>query len=64
MQELAEQLAKTQLGVVALQEIRRSGTGLIQKKDYSLYYSGTATKIREAGTDFICMKKMQTTSLF
>jgi hypothetical protein len=59
MQELPEHLAKAQLGTVALQEIRWSGTGLIQEKDYSLYYSCTVTKIGQAGTGFICMKKMQ-----
>jgi len=41
MQELAEELAKTQLEIVAIQETRWSGLGLINKKDFSLYYSGT-----------------------
>ena len=41
MQELAEELVKTQLEIVAVQEIRWAGTGLIKKKDFSLYYSGT-----------------------
>jgi len=37
MQELAEQINKTQLEI---QEIRWCGTGLIKKQNYSLYYSG------------------------
>jgi len=31
MQELAEQISKTQLEIIAIQEIRWSGTGLIKK---------------------------------
>jgi hypothetical protein len=38
MQELADQRAKTQLEIVALQETRLSGTGQINKNDYILYY--------------------------
>jgi hypothetical protein len=34
MQELAEELAKTQLEIVAVQETRWSGTGLINKKTF------------------------------
>jgi exonuclease III len=40
-QELAEELAKTQCETVVIQETRWSGIGLIKKKDFSLYYSGT-----------------------
>jgi hypothetical protein len=35
MQELAEELFKTQLEIVTIQEIRWSGTELIKKKDFS-----------------------------
>ena len=37
MQELAEELAKTQLEIAAIQETRWSGAALIKKKDFSLY---------------------------
>jgi exonuclease III len=53
MQELAEELAKTRLEVVAIQEIRWSGKGVIKKKDFSLYYSGTKEQLGQAGTGFI-----------
>ena len=36
MQELAEELAKTRLEIVAIQEIRWSGKGVIKKKDLSI----------------------------
>jgi len=55
MQELAEELVKTQLEIVAIQEIRWSGTGLIKKKDFSLYYSGTVDQTGQAGTGFIIL---------
>jgi len=55
MQELAEELAKTQLEIVAIQETRWSGIGLIKKKDFSLYYSRTKDQIGQAGTDFILL---------
>jgi exonuclease III len=64
MQELAEQIAKTQLEIVALQETRWSGTGQINKKDYILYYiilyySGSKTKAGHDGTGFLLMKRIQ-----
>jgi hypothetical protein len=55
MQELAEELVKTQLEIVVIQEIRWSGTGLIKKKDFSLYYSGTIDQTGQAGTGFIIL---------
>jgi len=53
MQELAEELAKTQLEIVAIQETRWPGTGHIKKKDFSIYYSGTRNQIVQADTGFI-----------
>jgi hypothetical protein len=43
-----------------IQEIRWSGTGLIQKKDFSYYYSGANNNAGQAGTGFLIQKKMQT----
>jgi hypothetical protein len=45
--------------VVAIQETRWSGTGLIQKKDFSFYYSGANNNIDQVGTGFLVLKKMQ-----
>jgi endonuclease/exonuclease/phosphatase family metal-dependent hydrolase len=59
MQELAEEIAKTQLERVALQEIRWPGKGQIYKKDYILYYSASKEKTGQAGTGFLSMKKVQ-----
>jgi exonuclease III len=58
MQELAEQISKTQLEILAIQEIRWSGTGLIKKQNYSLYYCGPSSKTGQASTGFILLKKM------
>ena len=57
MQELAEQISKTQIEILAIQEIRWSGTGLIKKQNYS-YYSGSSSKTGQAGTGFMLLKKI------
>ena len=59
MPELAEQISKTQLEILAVQEIRWSGTSLIKKQNYSLYYSGHSSKTGQSGTGFILLKNMQ-----
>ena len=59
MQDLAEQISETQLEILAIQEIRWNGTGLIKKQNYSLYYGGPRSKTGQAGTGFILLKKMQ-----
>jgi hypothetical protein len=59
MQELAEQIKRIKLDVVAIQEIRWSGTGLIQIKDFSFHYSGANNNIGQARTGFLIQKKMQ-----
>ncbi|PSN53384.1 hypothetical protein C0J52_03797 [Blattella germanica] len=58
MQELAEQLNKVKVEIVALQEIRWNGDGIINKKDYTLYYSGPSKKTGKAGTGFFVKKKI------
>ena len=44
---------------MALQETRWPGKGQINKKDYTLYYSGSKGKTGQAGTGFLLRKKMQ-----
>jgi len=56
MQELAEQIAKTKLEVLAKEEIRWSENGLIEINNYSFYCGGSSTT-GQAGTSFIVMKK-------
>jgi exonuclease III len=59
MNELAEELTKTRLEIVAIQEIRWSGIGVIKRKDFSLYYSGTKEQTGQAGTGFILLGKIR-----
>jgi exonuclease III len=59
MQELAEQISKPQLEILVIQEIRWSGTSLIKRQNYSLYYSGHRSKTGQVGTGFILLKRMQ-----
>jgi exonuclease III len=59
MQELAENIKRITIDVVAIQEIRWSGIGLIQKKDFSFYYSGANNNTGQVGTGFLIQKKMQ-----
>ena len=60
LQELVDEIAKTQNEILALQEVRWPGKGHKNTKDYLLYYSGTKEKIGQAGTGFLLMKKKQT----
>ena len=59
MQELAEEIEKTQIEILVLQETRWPGRGQINKKDYTLYYSGSKGKTGQAGTGFLLRKKIQ-----
>jgi hypothetical protein len=57
MQELSEELYKTQMKIVALQKIRWAGSGVISKKDFQLFYSG-AQKSGQAGRGFYVKKEI------
>ena len=59
LQELAEEIAKTQIEILSLQEVRWLGKGQLNIKDYLFYYSGTREKTGQAGTGFLLMKKIQ-----
>jgi len=59
LQELMDEIAKTQIEILALQEVRWPSKGQTNKKDYLFYYSGTKEKTGQAGTGFLFMKKMQ-----
>jgi len=59
LQEMVEEIAKTQIQILALQEVRCPGKGQINKKDYLFYYSGTKENTGQASTGFFLMKKIQ-----
>ncbi|GAB1869237.1 Craniofacial development protein 2 [Camponotus japonicus] len=47
------------MDVVALQEMRWSGNGRIDKRKYSIFYSGPDTRTGQCGTGFIINSKMK-----
>jgi exonuclease III len=58
-QELAEEIVKTQIEILALQETRWPGREQINKKDYTLYYIRSKGKTGQAGTGFLLWKKIK-----
>jgi hypothetical protein len=44
MREIANEIQKFQIGIVAFQEIRSIGQGRIDKCDYTLIYSGSGKR--------------------
>jgi hypothetical protein len=50
MQEIADQIVGSQIQIVALQEIRCRGHGLIKKDKYSICYSCNPNVTGQAGT--------------
>jgi len=52
MNEMAVELSRYKLDIIALQEIRWKDAGAIIKKDFTLYYSGTPKKTGQKGTGF------------
>ena len=56
MQEIADQIVGSQIQIVALQEIRWRGYGLLKKDKHSTYYSCNPNTTSQAGTGFIIKK--------
>jgi len=54
-----EEIGKARVDVVAVQEIRWQGQGRIDKKDFSLFYSGPKERTGRFGTGFIINAKMK-----
>ena len=59
MKEIIEEIGKARVDVVAVQEIRWQGHGRIEKKYFSLFYSGPKEKTGRYGTEFIINAKMR-----
>jgi endonuclease/exonuclease/phosphatase family metal-dependent hydrolase len=59
MAEVAGEILKYGMDVVALQEIRWRGHGRVNKNNYSLFYSGPETRTGQYGTGFIINTKVK-----
>ncbi|XP_022197016.2 craniofacial development protein 2-like [Nilaparvata lugens] len=59
MMEIAEEMTKFDLDIVALQEIRWQSQGRIEKQNFTMYYSGPETRTGLFGTGFIINKKLK-----
>lgn len=54
-----QQLEKYQMNITAIQEIRWTGTGTLNKNNFTIYYSGGTNNKHEFGCGFIINKKIQ-----
>uniref|UniRef100_A0A8D8XBG1 Craniofacial development protein 2 n=1 Tax=Cacopsylla melanoneura TaxID=428564 RepID=A0A8D8XBG1_9HEMI len=59
MQEVADEMLKYNFDLLAVQEIRWQGQGRIDKKDFSLIYSGPNMKTGLFGTGFLINKTVR-----
>jgi hypothetical protein len=58
MHEIAAQMLKTQLQIIALQEMRWKGSVQIKKDKYSLYYSCSQQHCGQLGTGFMVKREI------
>ncbi|XP_022186058.2 craniofacial development protein 2-like [Nilaparvata lugens] len=59
MAEISNKVKRCKMDVVALQEVRWKGSGRIDKKDYSVLYSGNEERAGRHGTAFIINAKVR-----
>ena len=52
-------MLKTQLQIIALQELRWKGVGQINKTKYTLYYSCNLEKTGQLGTGFMILNEIR-----
>jgi len=63
MMEVAKELQKYAIDAIAVQEIRWQGEGRIDKKEFSMIYSGTSENTGQFGTGFLLSKAARNTLL-
>jgi len=56
MQESADQIVGSQIQIVARQELRWRGYGLLKKGKYSIYYSCNPNTAGQGGTELVIQK--------
>ena len=59
MREIGDEMLKTQLQIIVLQELRWKGVRQINKTKYTLYYSCNLEKIGQLGTGFMIRNKIK-----
>jgi len=59
MMEIADEVLKLGIDLVALQEIRWQGQGEINKKNFTVLYSGPENRTGQYGTGFIISRKIK-----
>jgi endonuclease/exonuclease/phosphatase family metal-dependent hydrolase len=59
MNEIADEMMKYKLEIIALQEVRWQGRGRIDKKEFSMLYSGTEQRSGLYGTGFMIQNKVR-----
>jgi hypothetical protein len=57
--EFADEMLKTQLQLVALQELKWIGVGQINKPEYTLYYRCNPGKAGQLGTGFMICNEIK-----
>ena len=63
MNEIADGMLKTQLQIIALQELRWKGDGQIDKTKYTLYYSRNPETTGQIGTRFMIRNEIKKNTL-